>query len=567
MIRFKCPNCDTVLQVSREYAGQAVQCPTCSTQLITPQIPVSEPTLDKADSGSIICICGQCKSTYKVPAASAGRQVPCPKCGHTAQIPEEEQVVTDSQTMKFTCPTCRQSYCVLAKYAGKKFNCLACQRPCMIPKARRPAEDLLMLEPDDTPEEVPPPSPPEQKEAAPDQGLSFKLQPDEEPEEPDIAELDQLNLLPEEPPAAPSPIPPVPRGSARPQRPAPPTEKPKKTKEKSSGSAVKVIAGIVAGLFGFIIGFIIVYSLINRSASETETGTLPADNTPAPIVQKKEILDFVLSVAQYLNPKANNPWTFTDLKYQFPDEVYVTDSDIQSLEDTMDIGFFESIEPVIEASRMETGASYYLVRTSIQSVTGIKREMDMAIFEIEEESEFELTEMVNWIFGLTIKDENGTVLASVGWQNPDELIAQMDPLVEEYSYIDMNPSTRINFEEMAGSTLCTILIIVLIIAIITVISQIAVFISAGEPGWAPLVPIYRWAVMARIGEKPEWIGWICGLCEFFGGPLYIPYAIMGIFLTIAMARNMGRSILFGIGLCFLPFIFYPILAFSGKAYD
>ena len=101
MIHFKCPNCNTVLQVSAEYAGQPVLCSACNTELIVPQMPVPEPSLNKADTNSIICICGQCKSTYKAPAASAGRQVPCPKCGHAALIPDTDNVVTDSQTQQW----------------------------------------------------------------------------------------------------------------------------------------------------------------------------------------------------------------------------------------------------------------------------------------------------------------------------------------------------------------------------------------------------------------------------------------------------------------------------------
>ena len=130
MIRFKCPNCETILQIGREYAGQSVLCSTCNTQLIAPEMSAPEPSPDKACRDMILCVCGQCKSIFKIPVASSGRQVPCPKCGHAAHIPDQEQAVSEDDTLRFACPDCEQSYCVLAKYAGKKFKCLVCKQPC-----------------------------------------------------------------------------------------------------------------------------------------------------------------------------------------------------------------------------------------------------------------------------------------------------------------------------------------------------------------------------------------------------------------------------------------------------
>lgn len=200
MIRFKCPNCETILQIGREYAGQSVLCSTCNTQLIAPEMSAPEPSPDKACRDMILCVCGQCKSIFKVPVASSGRQVSCPKCGHAAHIPDQEQAVSEADTLRFACPDCEQSYCVLAKYAGKKFKCLVCKQPCAIPQPILPSQNRNQI------------------------------------------------VLDEE------------KSSSPPIRPAQKTFQPPK---KSRTFSFKIITAVLAAVIGFAAGFIVVYMLLN----------------------------------------------------------------------------------------------------------------------------------------------------------------------------------------------------------------------------------------------------------------------------------------------------------------
>jgi len=126
-----------------------------------------------------------------------------------------------------------------------------------------------------------------------------------------------------------------------------------------------------------------------------------------------------------------------------------------------------------------------------------------------------------------------------------------------------------------------LMILFLIARLIMIICQVAVLINNGEPGWAIFVPMYRQVVLARIADKDEWMGWLCGFAEVnliftdvFG---FLPvvfliaspfiYLIFTFIFALGIAKAHGRGIGFGLGLFFLPIIFYPILAFSGKAYD
>src|SRR5579864_2375630 len=84
------------------------------------------------------------------------------------------------------------------------------------------------------------------------------------------------------------------------------------------------------------------------------------------------------------------------------------------------------------------------------------------------------------------------------------------------------------------------------------------FEKAGQPGWACLVPIYNIFILVRIVGKPDiWVLF-----------MLIPFVnfIIGILLAIEVARVFGKGTGFGIGLIFLPMIFYPILGFGDARY-
>ena len=82
-----------------------------------------------------------------------------------------------------------------------------------------------------------------------------------------------------------------------------------------------------------------------------------------------------------------------------------------------------------------------------------------------------------------------------------------------------------------------------------------VFVKAGEPGWACLIPIYNSMVMAKIGGKPSWWGIVI---------TFVPCVniVMSILVALGTAENFGKGAGYGLGLAFLGPIFYPMLAFS-----
>ena len=86
-----------------------------------------------------------------------------------------------------------------------------------------------------------------------------------------------------------------------------------------------------------------------------------------------------------------------------------------------------------------------------------------------------------------------------------------------------------------------------------------VFVKAGQPGWAAIVPIYNLWILLKIAGRPA--RWLI--------LLLIPFVniVFGIPLGIDIAARFGKSTPFGAGLALLGFIFFPILGFSDAVYQ
>lgn len=86
-----------------------------------------------------------------------------------------------------------------------------------------------------------------------------------------------------------------------------------------------------------------------------------------------------------------------------------------------------------------------------------------------------------------------------------------------------------------------------------------IFKKAGKPGWASIIPIYNILIWLDIAEKPR--VWLLLLL------IPIVNFIPVILINIGVSEKFGKSSAFGgIGLTFLSFIFYPILASPRSKY-
>ncbi len=112
----------------------------------------------------------------------------------------------------------------------------------------------------------------------------------------------------------------------------------------------------------------------------------------------------------------------------------------------------------------------------------------------------------------------------------------------------------------AGAAVAIVIyvIVVLAVAVFMMAAMWRVFSKAGQPGWAIFIPIYNIIVMLRVAGKPWY--WI-----FL---LLIPLVniIIEIMIMAGIATNYGKGAGFTVGLIFLPYIFYPIIAFGSATW-
>ena len=94
--------------------------------------------------------------------------------------------------------------------------------------------------------------------------------------------------------------------------------------------------------------------------------------------------------------------------------------------------------------------------------------------------------------------------------------------------------------------------------LLTIFSMSKVYKKANRSGIAPWIPIYNIYLLVEIANLPL----LYFLLTFV--PIVNFYALYKI--NISVAALFKKSHMFGLGLFFLPFIFYPILAFSDSEY-
>jgi hypothetical protein len=119
------------------------------------------------------------------------------------------------------------------------------------------------------------------------------------------------------------------------------------------------------------------------------------------------------------------------------------------------------------------------------------------------------------------------------------------------------------------------------------ICQWIIFQKAGQAGWKSLIPIYDTFVLLRIIQRPQWWGYVIigvsivqvilsamldggnndsTVLQIISSLATLVAFIYSVRITNGLSRSFGHGIGFTIGLLFLPYIFYPILAFGSSTY-
>lgn len=133
----------------------------------------------------------------------------------------------------------------------------------------------------------------------------------------------------------------------------------------------------------------------------------------------------------------------------------------------------------------------------------------------------------------------------------------MDGSYYNYGTTSSNPSGGV-----ATGIIIGIYVVIMIMCIILIIAQWKMYKKGNKPGWAALVPVYDQIVQCQmVGVSPWWI--LISMIPIVGSIAAIYFMIL---LSISTARAFGKSDGFGIGLMFLPFIFYPIIGIGNAQF-
>lgn len=114
---------------------------------------------------------------------------------------------------------------------------------------------------------------------------------------------------------------------------------------------------------------------------------------------------------------------------------------------------------------------------------------------------------------------------------------------------------------MTNVLICLILMVLLIglLIVLPIVCAVGIFRKAGRPIWHAFIPLWNLIVMCRVIQETPFI--IILNIMFPIGTLIMHYVV-----TEKTATAFHKGIGFQWGLFFLPFIFYPIVAFDSSVY-
>jgi len=124
----------------------------------------------------------------------------------------------------------------------------------------------------------------------------------------------------------------------------------------------------------------------------------------------------------------------------------------------------------------------------------------------------------------------------------------------------------------AGIMLAVWLVFILAVYVVTVIGLWKMYVKAGKPGWAAIIPIYNWWVWVEMIGRPRWWFWVylaavlLAWIPLVGFVLAIVIFVIYLMGCLDMAKCFGRGTGTGIGLWLVPFVFAPILGFGDAQY-
>jgi len=102
------------------------------------------------------------------------------------------------------------------------------------------------------------------------------------------------------------------------------------------------------------------------------------------------------------------------------------------------------------------------------------------------------------------------------------------------------------------------IIVYLLIAVVYVVSYWKIYVKAGKPGWAAIVPFYNIIVLVEIVKKPVW--WVV--------LFFVPCAniVALVLVSIEFVKVFGKPSWHAVLFILLGIVYAPYIAFSDAKY-
>ena len=501
--------------------------------------------------------CPGCNQKIRTDDSSAGKHVRCPKCGQPIHVPAPVSSPADNQTtiIKIRCPGCNQKIGLDKSFAGKTVRCAKCKTAFKVPGGAPPKTAIPPV-PKPPVKEIPVPAPSEEAGSGnmfDDNLLNEQLLASEN----QAAKIDESLKLSGEP------------------------QKEQQNFQKRCPRCGEMIAveSQVCPICAFELG--------GATKGKAMTGTsnmkrsLIVAGICIAIMLAVSIVAIATIVPQFkkMQPKTGSRQDEAKLVA----EKYVNcmkNSDYGGARDLFDARFKDGLTN----ERLEAAGKYINAKEISDINLGLthyepnaagdkyflfyylhykgKEDKENKGKEEDANEETDIGEMCNSLIVSLCETGGGFKIESIGANNYSTKTSSLgEKRYETLSEMIYTPAIT-GFGAALARSCCAIVGVLFVIILIQTVSLWVVFDKAGQPGWAAIVPFYNMWVLAEVADKPGWLG----LAACFVGS--IPYIgplislVISIILALGVAKAFERGILFGIGLAFLPFIFYPVLAFG-----
>lgn len=108
-------------------------------------------------------------------------------------------------------------------------------------------------------------------------------------------------------------------------------------------------------------------------------------------------------------------------------------------------------------------------------------------------------------------------------------------------------------------------LVILAVAAFMIVCMWKIFVKAGKPGWAAIVPVYNIIVLMEIVGRPAWwvLLYFASVIPFVG---WIASLVVSVIVMIDLAKSFGKDTGFAVLLILLPIVGFPMLAFGKDEY-